>query len=75
MGSPQYITLHAWAERKFAEMPHANTLRRWAQNGSIVPAPWKCGTEYMVTPDARHVNEPVPGSRLVDRISHGVTPA
>jgi hypothetical protein len=65
---PQYITLSEWARRKFVTPPHRNTLHRWATDGSIVPAPWKAGRDYMVTPDARHINEPAPGSRLVDRL-------
>ncbi|MCA0214571.1 MAG: excisionase [Proteobacteria bacterium] len=65
----QYITLQAWAEKKFDPMPHRNTLHRWATDGSIVPAPFKLGTTYMVTPDARHVNEPAPAGRLVHRLN------
>lgn len=65
---PQYITLQEWAARKFATPPHPNTLRRWAADGMIVPAPFKTGRDYMVIPTARHANEPAPSSRLVDRL-------
>jgi hypothetical protein len=71
----QYITLQAWAEKKFDPVPHRNTLHRWATDGSIVPRPFKAGNSYMVTPTARHINEPAPGSRLVDRLQHGLSPA
>lgn len=71
----EYITLQAWAERKFDPMPHRNTLHRWAQDGSIVPAPFKLGRDYYVVPNARHVNEPVPGKRLVDRVRNGFASA
>lgn len=64
----QYITLQAWAERKFSKVPHRNTLHRWATDGSIVPAPFKLGSTYMVSPDARHVNEPAP-RRLAHRLN------
>jgi hypothetical protein len=68
----QYITLQAWAEKKFDPVPHRNTLRRWADDGSIVPKPFKLGRDYMVVPDARHVNEPAPErARLVGRLKHG----
>lgn len=74
--SQQYITLIAWAEQRYpGHMPHRNTLHRWAQNGMIVPAPHKRGNVYMVTPNARHIDEPVPGSRLIDRLGHGLSPA
>ena len=69
MSDPQYITLQAWAERKFGVAPHRNTLHRWATDGSIVPAPFKLGREYMVIPTARHIREPVPEKRLVGRLN------
>lgn len=68
MSEAQYITLAAWAARKFDPVPHRNTLRRWVEDGMIVPPPFKLGREYMVLPSARHVNEPQPGKRLVDRL-------
>lgn len=70
----QYITLQAWAARKFDPAPHSNTLHRWARDGMIIPAPCKIGRDYMVTPDAVHVNEPAPSKRLIGRIN-GLSPA
>ncbi len=71
MTQPQYVTLQAWAEAKFDPVPHPNTLRRWAKNGSIVPQPFKLGNDYMVSPAARYTNEPAP-ARLVHRMTHGL---
>jgi hypothetical protein len=71
----EYITLQAWAARKFDPVPHRNTLQRWARDGSIVPRPFKLGRDYMVRPDARYINEPAPGKRLAERLSHGLSPA
>lgn len=65
---PKWITLQEWASKKFATVPHRNTLHRWAENGSIVPSPWKAGRDWYVHPDARHVNEPNPEKRLVGRV-------
>lgn len=75
MSQPQYITLHAWAAKKFDPPPHRNTLLRWAQDGMIIPAPFKMGRDYMVSPDARHVNEPVPAKTLAGRLRHGLATA
>lgn len=65
---PQYITLQEWAARKFSKVPHRNTLMRWVADGMITPSPFKVGREYMVSPTARHRDEPAHGKRLVDRL-------
>lgn len=65
---PEYVTLQEWAAMKFSRPPHANTLRRWARDGTIVPQPVKMGREFYVVPSARHVNEPAPGKGLVSRL-------
>lgn len=75
MSDAKYITLQAWAARMFDPVPHRNTLHRWAQDGMIVPAPFKAGRDYMVSPNARHINEPAPGKRLADRVRDGLSPA
>jgi hypothetical protein len=64
----EYITLQAWAAKKFSPVPHANTLRKWAVDGTIVPRPFKVGRMYMVSPTARHRDEPTPERRLVHRL-------
>ncbi len=77
------ITLEAWASATYGEAsPHINTLRRWARDSLIVPAPEKHGRTYYLRPDARYrdfrAQAQVPGqsgavagagSRLVDRIA------
>lgn len=75
MTAPQYITLQAWAAKKFDPPPHRNTLHRWAHDGSIIPAPFKLGRDYMVLPTARHVNEPIPEKTLAGRMRHGLATA
>jgi hypothetical protein len=49
------ITLAAWAASQFAEVPHVNTLRKWARTGQIRPKPELVGREYLVLPTARYV--------------------
>lgn len=49
------ITLAQWAASQFAQVPHANTLRKWAREGLIQPAPEFIGREYFVAPTARYV--------------------
>lgn len=77
------ITLEAWAVATYGEAsPHINTLRRWARDALIVPAPEKHGRTYYVRPDARYYDYRTPtpaapvapgqasvGRRLVDRIA------
>lgn len=72
---PQYITLQEWAKRKFSKPPAANTLWRWANDGTIQPKPIKMGRDFHVLPTARHVNEPAPApdATLADRIRNGLT--
>ncbi len=75
------ITLEAWAAATYGEAsPHINTLRRWARDAMIVPAPETHGRTYYVRPDAYYCDYRVPapllsiaatgaGRRLVDRIA------
>lgn len=51
------ITLAQWAAAQFATVPHANTLRKWAREGQIQPAPEFIGREYFVAPTARYVGK------------------
>lgn len=49
------ITLEAWAEATYGESsPHINTLRKWARDSLIMPAPEKHGRTYYVSPGARY---------------------
>lgn len=75
MSQPEYLTLQEWAARKFSKPPHVNTLRRWANDGLIIPQPVKFGREFHVKPDARYIEEPAPASRLVDRLRNGLASA
>lgn len=53
------ITLTAWAARQFDPAPCENTLRIWARNGRIIPAPMKIGRTYYVEPTAQHWKDAV----------------
>lgn len=77
------ITLEAWAIATYGgHSPHINTLRRWARDALIVPAPEKHGRTYYVSPSARYCDyrSPAPvvapaarlnqgAGRLIDRIA------
>lgn len=77
------ITLDSWAAATYGDAaPHINTLRRWARDALIVPAPEKHGRTYYVRPEAAYCDyrtpaappaahpAPTAGRRLVDRIPH-----
>ncbi|WP_298187763.1 excisionase [uncultured Pseudomonas sp.] len=66
-------TLEEWAAENFRTPPSTNTLRKWAREGSIQPAPVKHGRSYYVEIDARYHEPPKPqpiprGSSLLNRI-------
>jgi len=48
------ITLQQWNEQLFNGRYTLNTLRAWARNGHISPAPEKIGKDWMVALDARY---------------------
>lgn len=56
MNAPQELRLDTWAEKLFGkeEVPHINTLRRWASEGRIDPQPTKIGKTWFVKPDAKY---------------------
>ena len=56
------ISLAKWAAERFTPTPHPNTLRAWARDGKVVPAPVKIGRAYYVRPDARHIDEVLHGA-------------
>ncbi|PUA41453.1 excisionase [Pseudomonas protegens] len=60
------VTLGEWAATEFKTPPCPNTLRRWAKEGLITPAPIKHGRSYYVESDARY-EEPTeqPTTRIV----------
>lgn len=66
------LTLTEWAKDHFRTPPSSNTLRKWAREGRISPAPIKHGRNYYVEPNA-HYREPerldrTTGSSLVERV-------
>lgn len=77
------VTLDEWATDQFRTPPSQSTLRKWAREGRIAPAPVKHGRSYYVESDA-HYSEPekpqaMPrGSSLISRIEsarHGAKAA
>lgn len=68
------VTLDEWAADQFRTPPSRNTLRIWARQGLISPAPVKHGRSYYVEPNACY-REPekvdrVPlGGSLISRIA------
>lgn len=46
------ISLTEWDNLHFEKAHSISTLRKWARDGFINPAPEKVGREYMVQPDA-----------------------
>lgn len=77
------LTLEEWAQTVYGEHPPAMvTLRRWAREARIYPAPEKHGRAYFVRADARYIDpsKPVPAPApaakpaprsLVERIRNG----
>lgn len=78
------LNLQEWANTTYSTPPSLSTLRRWAREGRIFPAPELHGKEYKVQPDAtyvdprkknlrakpKHLTLPVGGS-LLERLTHG----
>lgn len=54
---PKQITLADWAKAQFATVPHVNTLRKWAREKQIQPAPKLVGRSYLVMPAAKYVGK------------------
>lgn len=54
------VPLTEWARQTYsAEMlPCINTLRKWAREAMIQPAPQRHGRSYYVDPDARYTPAP-----------------
>ena len=67
------MTLEEWAADQFQTPPSQNTLRKWAREGRIAPAPVKHGRSYYVEAEA-HYSEPeklparTVGGSLISRI-------
>ncbi|HHI0811418.1 TPA: excisionase [Escherichia coli] len=78
------LNLQEWAKETYSTPPSLSTLRRWAREGRIFPAPALHGKEYKVQPDAIYVdpskknlrskpkNMTLPaGGTLLERLTHG----
>ncbi|AHG22156.1 excisionase [Chania multitudinisentens RB-25] len=52
----QLLTLEEWGTKTYkSKPPSIKTLRRWARNGNIYPAPEKHGREYRVQENAIYI--------------------
>ena len=53
------ITLEEWAKARYSDeaSPNRDTLRRWARDGKIFPAPQKQGCKYVVPENAEYVDD------------------
>ena len=49
------ITLSEWAAKRYNPPPPLFTLRRWARDGEIQPAPEKVGKAYYVHENAERI--------------------
>lgn len=50
------VLLAEWAKQTYSgAVPCATTLRKWARDALIQPAPLRHGRSYYVDPDARYV--------------------
>lgn len=50
------LNLMEWASETYSTPPSLSTLRRWAREGRIYPAPELHGKEYKLHPDSVYVN-------------------
>ncbi|HHL2824712.1 TPA: excisionase [Citrobacter murliniae] len=66
------LKLQEWASEVYASPPSLSTLRRWAREGRIYPAPKLHGKEYKVSPDAVYVDPSKKNLRI--REKHGKMP-
>lgn len=67
-----HIKLTTWAAMHYPDdTPPIGTLRRWARNGNIYPAPELHGREYRVDPDAFYIKPNKPGKILSQHHPNG----
>lgn len=64
---PRLLTLEEWAAATYETPPALFTLRKWAREQKINPAPKKHGRTYYVSQDARYMGYSDAG-RLAGRI-------
>ena len=71
MNSNHLLPLDAWAQATYGDhAPSIHTLRRWARDGHIFPAPEKHGRSYFVAPEARYASTGASPQRRLVRIVH-----
>lgn len=72
--SAKLVTLEAWARAKFGEhSPNKDTLRRWARETKIHPAPQKIGRTYLVLETAEYVDDYSEPSSFMRRVRESAT--
>jgi predicted site-specific integrase-resolvase len=62
------IPLTTWAQRHYNPAPSPFTLRKWAREGQIHPAPEKVGRDWFVDESAKRLASAAPRTSLVDRL-------
>ncbi|UAN43882.1 excisionase [Serratia sp. JSRIV001] len=67
----QKLSLTKWAKKYYDEPPSIGTLRRWARNGNIYPAPDLEGRSYKVHPDAFYIKPKKCGMKLEQHQPNG----
>ena len=66
---PRLVPLEVWAQDLLGtNAPTRNTLRRWAREGKIQPAPKRVGRRYFVEATAEYSDEVAKDLRLVKRL-------
>jgi hypothetical protein len=56
MSAKPLVLLTTWARMTYQDCPPClNTLRKWAREALIQPAPQRHGRAYYVSPDAKYV--------------------
>lgn len=74
MNGPK-VLLAAWAALRYDPAPSAWTLRQWAREGDIHPAPEKVGRDWYVDPTATRLVSDAPAAprrrSVVDRVRAG----
>ena len=66
------ILLVEWARRRYDPPPPIYTLRRWAREGEIFPAPELVGKAYYVDENADRVGAPMAlAPSLIERLKSG----
>ena len=63
------LLLSEWAAKRYTPAPSLFTLRKWARNGEIWPAPEKVGWSWYVDESAQRISSsPDAGLTLVQRM-------